>query len=71
LKIGDKVDVMRNDIHSKRFCWVSGTVKKITNLSIHIYVDYEKGTFTVDKKGMFLYPHGEKKEQYEWRFNLK
>lgn len=36
IKNGDAVDVLKVDTHSKRFCWLPGTVKKQTSLSIQI-----------------------------------
>jgi hypothetical protein len=36
IKNGDPVDILKVDTHSKRFCWLPGTVKKQTSLSIHI-----------------------------------
>jgi hypothetical protein len=36
VKIGEPVDILKVDTHTKRFCWVPGTIKKQTSLSIHV-----------------------------------
>lgn len=36
IKIGEPVDILKVDTHTKRFCWVPGTIKKQTSLSIHV-----------------------------------
>lgn len=65
------MDVLKVEMHTKRACWVPATVKKLTSLSVHLMIDFEKGTHTIDRKNMLVFPFEEKKGEYEWRINLK
>ena len=58
-------------MYSKRLCWLPGTVKKITSLTVYVFCDHEKGSHSFDRKSMQVRPAGSKKGEYEWRFNLK
>lgn len=58
------MDVLKTDVHSKRYCWLPGTVKKITNLSIHVLPDGERTSCSYDKKLLFVLPFGAMKQQY-------
>jgi hypothetical protein len=71
LKPGDQIDVLKSDSHSKRFCWLPGRVKKITSLSIHIQLDWDKNVLPLDKKGMFVHPFRSMEAHYLWRSELK
>lgn len=57
LKAGDKIDMLKSDSHSKRFCWLPGTVKKLSNLSVYAVSDFDKSTTSVDRKSMHIYPY--------------
>jgi hypothetical protein len=67
IKNGDPVDVLKVDTHSKRFCWLPGTVKKQTSLSIQIQTDWDKNIVPLDKKGMYVHPFGSHESYYRWR----
>ena len=71
LKAGDRVDVLKSDAHSRRFCWLPGSVKKLTNLSIHVNLDWDKSTYSFDRKNMHVYPSETMKEHYSWRNELE
>jgi hypothetical protein len=61
LSAGDKIDVLKTSMHSKRVCWLPGVVKKISSLSVYVNILHEKGTFNFDRKLMQVHPDGEKK----------
>lgn len=67
LKPGDRVDILKADTHSKRFCWLPATVKKTTNLSIHTQAEWDKNIIPFDKKGMCVHPYKSREAQYRWR----
>lgn len=71
LKPGDKIDVLKVDLHSKRFCWLPGFVKKIANISIHVQLEWHKNVISLDKKGMNIHPSGSHEADYQWRSDLK
>jgi len=70
LKSGDRVDVLKTDPHTKRFCWLPGTIRKVTNLSIHVQPDGDRSSYSLDKRGMCVFPLGHQKAHYEWRLAL-
>jgi len=45
LKPNDKVDVVKVDGHTRRFCWLPGTVRKITAINIHVLPDNDKNIY--------------------------
>lgn len=67
IKNGDPVDFLKVDTHSKRFCWLPGTVKKQTSLSIQVQTEWDRNVIPLDKKGMCVYPSGSKEAYYIWR----
>lgn len=71
LKVGDAVDVLRVDAHSRRFCWLPGKVKKVTNLSLYVQPQCDRSSYSLDKKGLLVFPHGSRSHLYEWRLNLQ
>ncbi len=58
LKNGDPVDILKVDPHTKRFCWLPGTFKKQTSLSIQVQTEWDRNTMALDKKGMLVHPYG-------------
>lgn len=64
LKAGDRVDVLKGEMHTKRLCWLPGTIKKVSSLSIHVVFDYEKGSYTFDRRSMQVVPAESKKSEY-------
>ena len=64
------MDVIKIDPHSRRFCCLPGTVRKVTSINLHVLPDNDKTIYPFEKKMMLVYPHGSLKEKYEWRYNL-
>lgn len=71
LKAGDRVDVLKSEHQSKRVCWLPGTFVKCSALYITVRCDNDKSNLNIDINNLQVRPFGEKKNEYEWRFNLK
>ena len=71
LKPEDMVDIIRVDPHSRRFCWLPGTVRKATSLNVHVLPLHDKTIYALEKKVMLVFPHKSHEQQYEWRYKLE
>ena len=58
LKPEAKIDLIKIDPHSRRFCYLPGSVRKLTSMNVHALPLNEKTIYPFEKKMMLVFPEG-------------